>query len=186
MIINVRGTSGSGKSELVRRIMALHPERKPHFVEGRKQPLFYECNSGTRLEPLFVLGHYETPCGGCDTISKDQFDTVFGLVRELSERGHVLFEGLLVSAERKRSQDLFSNNSTGVIIQLTTSLEDCIAGIQARRKERGDERPINPKNTEDKHREVPKVCWKLEGAKANVLALDREAAFEHVRKLLGV
>ena len=41
MIINVRGTSGSGKSTIVRNAMDLFTWRGPVHVKGRKQPLGY-------------------------------------------------------------------------------------------------------------------------------------------------
>ena len=54
MIISLRGTSGAGKSHLVRRIMELYPNAHPEFVEFRAKPL-YTVHSGA----VAILGHYE-------------------------------------------------------------------------------------------------------------------------------
>ena len=105
-IINIRGTSGSGKSTLARRIMEQYPHRVVFRREGRKQPIGYlyqrDASPNTKGRQLAVIGHYETPCGGCDTIQK--MDDIFQLVRDSHEAGHdVLFEGLLISADMKRT-----------------------------------------------------------------------------------
>lgn len=185
MIINIRGTSGSGKSHLARSLMQCYLFRKPHFIEGRKRPLYYECQHPRGENNLFVIGHYETACGGCDTISKNQFDTVFALANILSQKGDVLMEGLLLSAEGKRSSTFFSRPDA-VVIQLTTSLEVCVASIQNRRTERGDERPLNPRNTQQKYKQVPQVCERLRNAQVRVEQFTRESALEFLRDELGV
>ena len=69
-IINIRGTSGAGKSHLARRVMANYPVRKPVHVAGRKQPLYYEYEAPDHNVPLFVVGHYECACGGTDTMKR--------------------------------------------------------------------------------------------------------------------
>jgi len=68
-VIQIRGTSGSGKSTLVRQVMGLYYEKQPLFKRGRKQPIGYILTHPD-TPSLFVPGHYESACGGLDTISK--------------------------------------------------------------------------------------------------------------------
>ena len=156
MIVNLRGTSGSGKTHTVRSVMAAYGPPKPLFIKGRKRPLLYRLprQPGSSGRPLSVLGHYETACGGCDTICK--IDDIFGRVYSEHERGHdVLFEGLLISAELKRTLKLWDDfGDQFLCVALGTPIEDCLAGIQARRDARGDIREIKPTNTISKHKGV--------------------------------
>ena len=83
MIVNVGGTSGSGKTHIARHIIELYDQRTPIMKENRKKPLAYlfHRNDGPSL---YVIGHYEGRGGGCDTWSRyDKFmDMVFAHVRE--------------------------------------------------------------------------------------------------------
>ena len=184
MIVNVRGTSGSGKSHLVKQVMQCYLYSTPRHVEGRKQPLYYECQHPRKENNLFVLGHYATACGGCDTISKDPFDTVFGLVEQLAQHGDVMFEGLLVSAEQRRTKEKLQKDA--VIIGLSTPLEECLASIGLRRAERGDERPLNPENTTKRYNSLERMYPRLKAEGLNVLRFSREEALAFVREAFGV
>ena len=187
MIINVRGTSGSGKSTLVRRVMERFNYKKPVKVDGRKQPYYYEL---TMLpfdpRPLFVLGHYETACGGVDTLKS--MDEIDALVRKLQPLGNVLYEGLLISSEYQRVTKLGRDFPGRVhVVMLETPLEKCVEQINQRRVARGNEKPVNPKNTISKFKSTLSVQNKLrrEGlVSAPILTFDR--ALDHVKVLLGV
>ncbi len=198
MIINPRGTSGSGKSFLINRLREqygrnvrfysnqdsdLFQYAGPYRLEKpRKQPLFYvmEREGGPSA---VLLGHYESACGGCDTIAS--LDTIFGLAREFAQEGmDVIFEGLLVSAEHRRSLALFSDYEHR-ILRLSTSMDDCVASVQSRRDARGDDRPLNPKNTLLKDKAVASTCRKLKEAGLNMLEVDRNAALQEALDALG-
>lgn len=134
MIINIRGTSGSGKSTLMRRIME-HPDygrRLKYHIDGRKQPIGYVLQ---RLHgnDLAIIGHYETACGGCDTIQK--MEEIFRLVRESHAAGHdVMFEGLLISADVNRAQALHDDGLPFTVIALDkVPLETCLDSVNQRR-----------------------------------------------------
>lgn len=51
MIIQIRGTSGSGKSWVMREVMKLLRKVSSVTVAGRKQPLYYQYE-------IFVLGNF--------------------------------------------------------------------------------------------------------------------------------
>lgn len=170
VIVNIRGTSGSGKSTIVRSIMSLYPAKEAKYVPERKQPLYYILSDPEQPErpKLAVIGHYESSCGGADTISKymtgvlqeadedhgdpNSYDLIFGLVKELYDGGHdVLFEGLLITGDIKRAKDLKASGYPLHIISLTLPIELCIESVKARRAAKGNENEFNEANTREKH-----------------------------------
>lgn len=110
MIINIRGTSGSGKTHTTKQLMRL-------FDGGEPEPLLYGSHSnfkylaerypqkvvksigytGTLSYPpippstqevphtVSIVGRYETACGGCDTIKTQ--DEICDRVRAFATRG---------------------------------------------------------------------------------------------------
>lgn len=185
MIINIRGTSGSGKSHLVRSLMELYGSRSRVMEEDRRQPIGYVLNNGGRS--LAVLGHYETPCGGCDTIPK--MDKIFQLVRDSHNNGmDVVFEGLLISADIKRTLALHEEGLPLKVVALDTPIEACLAGINDRRSTRmGDKyTPVNPKNTESKFKGVKSSMAKLQEAGVAASWASRADALNIVREALKI
>lgn len=185
MIINIRGTSGSGKSTLVRNILASYQGggQDREMIEKRRQPLSYLLRAAG-LGPLRVLGHYETACGGCDTIT-DGYDRIWQLAREAHARGeHVLMEGLLLSTEHARTVQAVRDGLPVSVIQLDTDLETCIRRVGERRLARGDERPLNPANTEAKHKGIERVCERLRQDGVTVIKRDAYTASLEIVALL--
>ena len=187
MIVSIRGTSGSGKSTLARAIMALYNTKEPLFEKGRKQPMCYRLwNTKKPSEVLHVLGHYETACGGCDTIQA--MDTVFGLADELASEGHVLFEGLLLAADVKRTLEL-NNKHPGQlrVYMLDTPLETCLKQVNARRRARNpDLPPVNPVNTTSKYNGVLKSYARLKEHGVDAFHLPYNQIYNDIRELLHV
>lgn len=201
MIIQIRGTSGSGKSTIVREIMGLYASQKPVHREGRKQPLYYRLkHSDYKHADLAVLGHYEpkpdgspNQCGGCDTISTpgQSFQIIFDLVRRNYVEGRdVLFEGLLISADIRWMAGLKEINP--LVIELTTPLQECLDSVNGRRKNRlesaGKEfSPVNPLNTSNKHKGIQRADARLAmDHEIKVEYHDRASALARVRELLYV
>lgn len=189
MIYNIRGTSGSGKTFLVRRVMDLYDSRVAYRQAGRKQPIGYVFHRESGA-PLGIVGHYETTCGGCDTIAKMEF--IFELVRQSAEQGHdVIFEGLLISADVNRTGELAQwaqERGIGMeVIALSTPLQECIDSVNARRRARNpDLPPVKEKNTTSKFNGVKKSLERLHQAGVTAHELDRDGAFEHIRRGLGL
>lgn len=139
MIIQVRGTSGSGKTTVVQRVMAAYAEQapwevgtpwKPVYVDGRKKPLYYQGRNG-----VVVLGHYETACGGCDTVGSAP--KVFDLICNLPKSRYVVSEGLLWSEDVKWTKELVARGNSVLAIFLATPPELCLERVQQRQKEKG-------------------------------------------------
>lgn len=184
MIINIRGTSGSGKSHLVREVMEQCTDRVPEFVEGRKRPLYYTMRQPNG-RTLAVVGHYETACGGCDTITK--LDDIYSTVRMCADAGYdVLFEGLLISAEVNRAAALSEGQDMLVIGLTQVPLEVCVDSVNARRRAKDpDKPPVNPKNTEAKWKQTRRACDRLEAeSHAEVHRLNREDALDTIQRAL--
>lgn len=188
MIIQIRGTSGSGKSHLVKEVMKLYANKIKYMVEGRRQPIAYTLNE-IDGKPLTVIGHYEAKCGGCDTIAVPgkSYQIIFDLIKTAAQNGNdVLFEGLLISGDVNWTLSL--KEFPLMIIQLTTSLEDCISSINDRRKARlGDKfTPVKEANTITKYKLCEKVGEKLKAQGIIVEKHSRESALERIKAILHV
>ena len=148
MIINIRGTSGSGKTHTVRSFLEKHsPDLVIPGIDGRTAAHVVNYN----MVPVFILGSYGNKCGGCDTIRTQ--DQVCSYVRHFSQFGHVIFEGLLISHSFMRYYQLYKelheeHGIPFVFARMDTPLETCIERVKQRRMEKGNMKPLNTKNTE--------------------------------------
>lgn len=132
MILNIRGTSGSGKSYLVRGLMEHFGPASEITNEGGKV-VGYQLAQDIR-----VVGRYETACGGCDTISKvydgqggNSMDQVERIVRQWAAAGHVIFEGLIVTSVWGRWQRMAQELPVHFLF-LNTPLEICYQRVLER------------------------------------------------------
>lgn len=197
MIINIRGTSGSGKTTVVREIMSLcSQDRGGRDVQWPwSQALADSKVIGYTHQDwkIFVTGKYTTACGGCDTIKTQK--EVKDLILEWAGKGyHVIYEGLLISTiyepwlefARLREthnylnilpehHDVLGKCTCGAILHrfvfLNTSLKECMARVTQRRAASGNVRPINWKLTEDKFKTIYRIEGKLKQAGADVVSL---------------
>lgn len=217
-IVNVRGTSGAGKTTLIRAIIGMYETMSPVTVPGRKQPLYYILKRGNKARPaddlslaeepvpdLALLGHYESACGGCDTISSfmpgilvppfeskvekpNSYDLTFGLVRQLQAQGFdVLFEGLLISGDVARCSKLQADGLPLEVVVLNIPIETCLASVVARREAAGNTKPFNEANTRDKHKLLQTCIKKLKAAGVAVADCpDRNLARLCVADILGL
>lgn len=190
VIINIRGTSGSGKSTLVRNICDLYDGKIAYRVEGRKQPIGYVYHKAGH-KSLAVVGHYETDCGGCDTISG--MDRIYDLVRQSADAGHdVIFEGLLISAEVNRTAQLHHDGYDLAVIHLDLPIEMCLDSVNSRREAKAERTgkpkpgPVNPKNTESKHKGSRQSVKRLREQGVNCHVGERTSGYAMARKLLGI
>lgn len=155
MIVQVRGTSGSGKSTVMRAVMMAMGDWQSVQITGRKRPLYYLSASEWPLTA--VLGHYESPCGGCDTVGSAA--AVYDLIQKVVANGavNVLCEGLLLSEDVKWSSQLPDLK----VIFLTTPLERCLRQIECRRATVGNDKPLNPDNTANRVAVIERARVKL-------------------------
>jgi thymidylate kinase len=186
MIIQIRGTSGSGKTTLARAVMGLYAHRQEHYVEGRKRPLAYTFTRAEHTRrPLYAVGHYESACGGADTISAG-FEFIFDLVTRAHAAGNdVLLEGLLISNDSKRIIEVcHANPEQHLLVCLNTPVEQCLANIRARRAAKGNDKPLSEKNTRDKHAYGLRQNEKLAAAGVNYIVADYDTALTRIKETL--
>lgn len=174
MIVNIRGTHGSGKSTIVRELMARY-NAAPILHGGTRRPRAYALKVPLFSHLLYVVGPYETACGGCDAIQP--YADIWPIVEKVAAWGHVLFEGALVSSSYGnigRASELYGDEF--VFAFLDTPLRVCLERIAARRRARGDDRPVDPRNTETKYNNIVRSRGKIEAAGRNVVTLDHRRA----------
>lgn len=169
MVINVRGTSGSGKSWVMRQLMARFGSRYDHN-------LLSHVLNGTTL----LLGRYDSQTGevGLDYLMKQisitrrgrrevALDYIHSMAtqRMLPARSvffpssreedgtpfeNVLFEGLLATSVYGRYRRMADEVDFRWVF-LNTSLEICLAQVKERGKRTRNSRlPLNPDNTIEK------------------------------------
>ena len=192
MIVNPRGTSGSGKTELVRRIAADYGwgrsgRVEPVYRRGRERPIAYRLRHPLGGRPLAVLGHYEATSGGCDTISAADggMDEAFRLAGGYAADGHdVLLEGLLLSGEHVRSAALAREHGLHVL-RLDTPLDRCIRNVIARQRAGRRGRASAARTATTQQAGVEEACRRLR-RHATVEVLDFDGALLRARELLGL
>ena len=184
-LISIRGTNGSGKSTVVQGLLKLGPAGPVYGVLGPKRPEAYLVRYGEYgKQRLHVLGPYHVPSGGVDQVQP--YDLILELIEKYAPRGHVVFEGVLVSSSYGRVGRLMETyGQQAVMAFLSTSLEDCIKNVQKRRDARADAKPFNPANLTTKYHQIVKSRVKmLAEGKVRVVDLHPETALEQVVSLL--
>lgn len=182
MIINIRGTHGSGKSTIVRHFLTAysHQEIRP---EGSKKIEGYECSSP--FGKLFIVGSYATACGGCDAIQP--YNLIWPRIVSYATWGHVLFEGALVSSSYGnigRASEEYGNRF--VFAFLNTPMSVCLERIKQRREAKGNLKPLDPKNTQVKYDNIQKSIPKIRDEfKRRVVILDYRKPIPQLLKLLN-
>lgn len=105
-IVNIRGTSGSGKSTLVRRFLDEHSHLPvmAQLSDWKKEKVVaYKVYTSVYQPYTYVMGRYETQCGGWDAIShKGSHVDLEEMCIQAAAKGHVVFEGLTVSSSYTR------------------------------------------------------------------------------------
>lgn len=159
MLINIRGTNGSGKTTVARELLRRAPARPIYNILGSRMAEAYEL-SVIKSAPCFLIGPYLTGTGGCDSIHP--YDTVIQLIDKYQRQGHVIFEGVLVASCYGRIGAMLEQwGKQGVIVALDTTLEECISRVNARR---GDRPNLNPKQLTAKFHTVQRIVDKCRTA----------------------
>ena len=186
-IITIAGTSGSGKSYVVRKFLDWARENgrvTEEFIEGRTSPLAYTVSLKGKA-PVYVLGSYEVPTGGCDTIH--DIESIFASVKKNYRNCHVIYEGLFVMNMTRGPKLVLEVGKTRLcVLQLTTPLATCLASIDSRRAEKGKDKLETKTNTVDNYRRATNYCSKMRDAGARVFKVSRDEALPKMLELLEV
>lgn len=135
MIINLRGTNGSGKSTVIFQLLdgrTVEVVDLAHYKSKAGKDRHVEGYHCAELE-LIVVGRYATACGGCDGIPTQ--DLICEAVRKASTLAqNVLFEGVIVSTLFSRYSELAKElgNKRFLFAYMDTPLETCLSRIQKR------------------------------------------------------
>ena len=120
--------------------------------------------------PLYILGRYTAPCGGCDTIP--DMDLVIQRLNHFAQLGNVLLEGLRTSGVMGRLGANSEQYGPDYIFAfLDTTLDECIANINERRAQAGKPPLGDHKHTLAKYRAVLSVRRRVEAEGRTVMTV---------------
>lgn len=170
LIIQVRGTSGSGKTTVMREIMESMGQWNTGYMEGRRNPLWY--SSVSEWPKTHIVGSYASNCGGCDTIHG--YALLIKTVEELYKLGNVLMEGLLLSEDVKQTLTLLPRKLK--IVYLSTEVDECINRVKKRRLLAGNEKPLKEDNTRNRVGVIERARVRLEAAGVECVTSTTEQA----------
>lgn len=169
LIINIRGTNASGKSEIMRKLLKLFGSTVLRDKKGRI--IGYDVH----FEPRFViLGDYSDLLGGCD--SYPSMEAICRAVKEFSKQRDVLFEGILVSLLTAPWVELAGSlpQSDFIFATLDTPLDVCLERREKRWLQEGHTGNFNPKHMIEKFYAVRKAHKRLKAAHLNTRWLNYE------------
>jgi hypothetical protein len=151
MIIKIGGCNGSGKTTMVRELLKIADKVTPiqEAAISKKKPSAYQMYFLKYDFTVYLLGSYETSCGGMDTISDKE--KRLALIKHYAEnKDHVIFEGLITGktygaiGEYSKSEGQFGNWIYGF---MDTPFDVCVQRVLERRKNSGNENPFDPERT---------------------------------------
>lgn len=159
MHIQIRGTSGSGKSTIIRHIIDwIDPSNlKPHYRD-RSIPYYYSWGK------IRIVGPYVRPSGGLDVLGKEErrLANLFELYKQFHDEGCiVLSEGIMQAEDVKWTTQLLDYGVPLRIIYMDTDLDTCIERIIQRRLEAGNTKDFSEDNTRNRHEVIRRSRLRL-------------------------
>ena len=157
LVIQVQGTTGSGKSTLMRGLLK-HYGGTPIHKEGKVHAYQLGQDAG------YLIGSYESPTsGGCDTLKGP--GATIARVREYAALGNVYFEGFIASAIYPQFRDLCNElEAQGhhyVFAHMATTLPQCLTNTVVRRIARENFKAFDSAHLDRKHRDILNTRRKL-------------------------
>jgi len=183
VIVNLRGNHGAGKTTVVRALLSRYGARPRYGLLGLMKPESYSVSIPSVPTTVYVLGPYQTATGGADNIQP--YSLICQLIGEYAEKGHVIFEGALISTCYGAVGELLERLGGSVMLFLNTRLEQCIRNVQSRRDLRGDTRPFYPAQLTAKMRSIASLRERvIREGKIRVVDADSASAPNTIVRLL--
>ncbi len=180
VLLKIGGTSGSGKSTIVHRLLETHKsvglgKTKRGAIDDYHFP---ELN-------LVVLGKYDNQCGGCDGL---QIEVILERLKRYADSGKsVLMEGLLIGGYGRlgATMDLYKKTHRVIHGFMDTPLDTCLNRVRKRRADRGDDRPFDETNTRIKWEGLRKRAQTMREEGHNVVQISHRKPVEHVLAIIA-
>lgn len=178
-VVNLRGTSGSGKTTIVRTILSYGRWEK-WCKQGK---VWGYINNDLHWA---VVGSYENTCGGCDGIKTQ--DEAQERIEFLLNKGYsVIFEGLLISTITSRWEKFAKSANANVLFYyIDTPIEECIERVKHRRLAAGNTKPFNTDNTVNRVKAIETTKQKLTAAGCYCLTDSQENILKNLYQWFGV
>lgn len=188
MILDIRGTNGSGKSFIPHSLIKA-------FGSGNAFGSNVPCTEINTPTPIICIGRYKTQCGGADGVTSQA--AICATIENICTGNHhlktfhVLVEGCIVASVYTRWQQLAAWATRKRIdydfLFLDTPLELCINRVRLRRRQAGNDEPFEPSKTLiPRHHAIQRVKDKLVTAGSNVYDLNHRSPVEQVMSHLGM
>lgn len=183
-IINIAGTNGSGKSTIARALLQEATESVPLRREGRAAPIGYDLTVPGVEGVVHLVGAYEVPTGGCDTIR--DVNEVFRLIEQeySAPLKHVVYEGAIVMNMVRGVTLAQAHPNAVTVLLLTTPLEACIKAINGRRLEQGEGPLPDRENVVSNWKRAYSYGGKMQQAGARLFKLPREKGLAKLLEVL--
>lgn len=180
-VIAIRGTNGSGKTYVARKIMdAAEADFKTKF----------KLENGVIVNVFknFVIpGSYDRVCGGCDTIKTPQL--VWDTVVECAEHSNVVYEGVIVGNVYQPVIDLNERlkvvGAKLILLCLNTEFDQAVVNVNNRRAEAGKSPMEDTENIMTNHKKHLSSCKKFHADGMNPHWVSTDEAVAIALKELG-
>jgi predicted ABC-type ATPase len=178
-VVAIKGTNGSGKSTVVRELIARLGKQSILRVNSKEAGYRCKYEDGS----LFVLGKYKTAaCGGLDSSFSygGAADDLLLCIDKLAPKGHVVCEGVIAITSYgfgKVTRFATKLKRTGhrmIFARIDTPAEVCVERVKQRRLEAGNTKPFNPEGLLHKYESILKSQEKLRQAGYDARILPHE------------
>ena len=178
-VVAIKGTNGSGKSTVVRELIARLGKQSILRVNSKEAGYRCKYKDGS----LFVLGKYKTAaCGGLDSSFSygGAADDLLLCIDRLAPQGHVVCEGVIAITSyghdrmTRFADKLKRRGHRMIFAHINTPAELCVERVRQRRLEAGNPKPFNPKKLLAKYESILKSQEKLKAAGCDARILPHE------------